>query len=251
MSKILFVLFFSIIHFSAYTQKTPAKLEILLYSRLDKYPEFSLPGITGPTDNTDYITLKGISWGINAGYKIPLSKNLFLKPAMGFYKYSFSKITRFNTYYKKEYHERPIDYEPGRSQFIFYGTDKYWYNTVLFQVSIERQFMFKNNLQLCGGITLGDYYTISQKYHIDTKDTNPELPNPYKLPDKRNFGITSSIYASLLKQFGKFDMGPTLILPVYDRWKQDGVFFGETSSQRRDKWLGGIGLGFTCNYSFK
>jgi hypothetical protein len=50
------------------------------------------------------------------------------------------------------------------------------------------------------------------------------------------------------ERFQKISVGPSVILPVFDLWKTDKTFPGETNSGSRNKWLNVIGFGLSFNY---
>jgi hypothetical protein len=52
----------------------------------------------------------------------------------------------------------------------------------------------------------------------------------------------------LFKKTDKIEIGPSLIVPVFDIWKQDVVFPEENSADSRTKWFSGIGLGISINF---
>jgi hypothetical protein len=199
--------------------------------------------------NTNQVNIKGSSFGINFLYKTPLSKNLYLKPGLGFYKYAFNKIDQVNSMFGNIHDDSRIidDYVlPGNIQpSLIYSTDRYWYNTISVNIGIERHLRLKKNLQVILGADVGAYYTISQNYHITYPSPNG---NNYKLKNGRYFGNSFKMSIGLQKKIREIEIGPVLILPVYDSWKKDSVFPQENNSMTRNKWLKGIGIGFSCNF---
>ncbi|MDP3915859.1 MAG: hypothetical protein Q8R96_19200 [Bacteroidota bacterium] len=213
--------------------------------RYDTYPEF-LASETSLSSN--YITLKGTSLGVIVSYKHPLSKSqsLFIKSGIGYYQYSFNKMKNRNTRFGNS--ERRLINFPS-PLFIPFFTDKYWYNTISANIGIEKLFYWKKDLQISIGANINNYYTYSQYYHITYENPNTQINNDYKNKIRRNFGLSANLSASLLKKLGKISLGPAIIIPVYDRWKTDETFTDEAESDSRNKFLRGIGLGISCNYS--
>jgi hypothetical protein len=229
-------------------QKPTPQIEINPYMRLDWYPEFSYS--INPT-NTYFVNIRGTGWGLNANYKLSVCKNLYLKAGVGYYRYSFNKIDSYNAQFGKG-SARVIDFPSPL--YVIFVTDKYCYNTLSTNIGIEKVFDFKKNWQISAGVTFTNYYTFSQSYHM-TPDYPVGPPNHrYRLKNNRYFGLTSSIELGLIKKTKQISIGPALILPVYNMWKQDKVFpknenSAESNSDQRHKWFQGIGFGISCNYS--
>lgn len=226
---------------TAFAQKNPAQIEINPYMRLDKYPEF----FYSINSTTNSVNIKGSSWGINANYKLPVQKNLYLKAGLGYYRYSFDRINKENSLFGKS-NARNIIF-PSPLYILFY-TDKYWYNTVSLNIGIEKVFEFKKLLQIITGLNINNYYTYSQSYHITYNNQDNPITNPYKRKEGRFFGLSGNLTVGVLKKYNKYNLGPTFILPVYDVWKTDNTFDGENNSGTRSKWLKGIGFGISFNY---
>jgi hypothetical protein len=228
-------------------QNKTAQVEIEPYFRWDTYPQF----INAINSVATYkLDIKGKSWGINAAYKISLKNNLLIKFGLGFFEYSFTNIESTHSSFGKG-DERVIDYPTTLG--IILGTDKYWYNTASINIGVEKLFELKNNLLITTRINLKNYFTFSQQYHIpaDNSFIPPALKieNDYKTDINRYFGFGSEFQIGLLKKIGKINVGPSLIVPIYDTWKQDNIFPTEINSNNRNKWLRGFGFGIICNYS--
>lgn len=235
-----------VVNFST-AQNKNRQVEIKPYFRWDTYPQFT-DAIN--SISTYKIDVKGISWGVSAAYKVSLKKDLLFKVGFGFFKYSFNKIESTHRSFGKGY-ERVIDYPTTLS--IILGTDKYWYNTVNLNFGIEKIFDLKKNLLLTSGITINNYFTFSQHYHlpVDNSFIPPalQIENNYKTGNSRYFGLGTEFHIGILKKIGKLSFGPSLIIPINDTWKQDKIFPTEINSDSRRKWFRGIGAGIICNYS--
>lgn len=247
--KILFlILYFSFCTNFIFGQKNYNQIEVNLYTQRDWYPEFSYS--INPT-NSYFVKIRGISWGINANYKLSLCKNLYLEAGVGYYKYSFNKINSNNTQFGKG-SARVIAFPSPL--YVIFVTNKYWYNTVSTNIGIEKMFDVNNNWKISTGLSLTNYYTFSQTYHM-----TPDYPvgprhHKYKRKNTQYFGLSTFVELGLFKKFRKINMGPVLMLPVYNVWKQDKVFpknenSPENNSDERHKWFRGIGFGISCNYS--
>lgn len=251
LTALMFVMaFFSFTFSDGYSQSTYREIEINPYVRFDKYPQFR----NQINSIAQYdLQINGNSWGLNAAYKIPMTRNLSIKIGTGYYRYSFSKIkSKHRTF--GEGNRRIIEYPTTFG--IILGTDKYWYNTIHTVVGLEKQFTVAKDIQITAGINLNNYFTFSQNYHLPYDNSfipQPELKikNDYKTNDKRYFGLSSQLHFGILRRINKVAIGPSLIIPVFDLWKQDNIFPAETSTNNRQKWFGGIGAGLNINYTLK
>jgi hypothetical protein len=236
LKRILSLLIVFILTSNGYSQQYSSKIEVKPYIRLDWYPEFSYN--VGGRPSTDYLTIEGTSFGIVSNYKLPVSNKLNLIAGIGFYNYSFNKLENINSIFGKG-HARVIDYPSPLDP--IYTTDKYFYRTIFLNIGAERIFYLKNNTIFITGIELQNHYTISQGYHLASRNIN------FDTKEKRFFGHSILIMPSLLKRFQNFQIGPSLLIPVFDTWKKDKVFPGEIESENRNKWFRGIGLGISSN----
>ena len=237
------ITYFFILPTFALAQKQIRQIEINPFVRFDKYPQFSY--VLGGRPNTDYVNIKGTSFGINVTYKIPIANSFFLRPGIGYYKYSFSDIKRENTSFGKS-NSRDINFV-SPLLFPFY-TDKYWYNSVAANFGFEKVFFLKDNFQIITGLNINNFFTFSQYYHL-TLNPNPDKNQDYKKKEKGYFGSSATLNINFVKKFKQISIGPSLILPVFDTWKTDATFQEETNSGTRSKWFKGIGFGISCNYS--
>jgi hypothetical protein len=247
--KILFlILSFSFCTHFILGQKNYNQIGVSLYTQRDWYPQFYYS--INPT-NTNFAKIKGTSWGSNGNYKLSLGKELFLKVGAGFYRYSFNKIEGKNTQFGNST-SRIIDFPSPL--YVIFVTDKYWYNTLSTNIGVEKVFDVNKNWQISAGVSFTNYYTFSQTYHM-----TPDYPvgppdHKYRLKNNRYLGLSSSLELGFLKKINQISIGPVLILPVYNMWKQDKVFpknenSAENNSDGRHKWFRGIGFGINCNYS--
>jgi len=233
---IVFSFFFSN---SIFGQTSTNQIEINSYLQGDSYPSFSIR-FNSVTNST--IKIHGISWGSGMNYKYSLKNNSFIKGGLGYHKYSFSKIERYTRPFG-DTKARVINYTGGYSSFA-YVTDKYWYNTISATVGFEKLYTLKKNTNFIAGVNAVNYFTFSQRYNIPGtfKDVT------FKKTISRYFGLSFIANAGLQKNFGRFNLGPTIHLPIFSSWKQDAIFPHEENNDSRSKWLRGIGIGFTCAY---
>ena len=228
-----------------FAQADRHQIEITPIVRMDWYPEFTYS--INPV-NSNKVKIKGESWGINTLYKFPV-KNLFFKSGIGYYRYSFNNIEQIISLLGKS-NNRIIDYtlEGPAAPSIFFLTDKYWYNNIVLLIGVEKQILIKKNINLVTGLDINNHFTLSQFYHI----TYP-VPGGtnYKKSDWRYFGFSANAQIAVHKKWNRMSVGPQLILPIYDSWKQDAVFPDETNSKFRNKWSRGIGIGINFLYNIE
>ncbi len=237
MKKLFLLLMVFILSNNVISQKSFSKIELKLFQRTDWYPEFSYN--VGGRPSNDFLKMRGISWGAVANFKYPLSQQIKIKAGLGFYNYSFNHLENRNSLFGKGT-SREIDY-PSQIN-VNYTTDRYYYRSVLLNIGVEKEFLIKHNLVLAIGPELSNYYTISQKYHLTYGGIN------YKRKENAFFGHSIVLNASLFKKTDKIEIGPSLIIPVFDIWKQDDVFPGENRADSRSRWLRGIGVGIGINF---
>jgi hypothetical protein len=233
---VLSVFFFN----TAISQNPSSSIEIEPYYRIDWYPEFSF--VYNGRASTDYVKMRGNSIGLRISYGSYLKKAFNVKAGIGYYKYSFNGIRNENTTFGTS-DARLIKY-PSPLFLLFY-TDRYWYNTLSVDIGVQKVFKAQHDFGIRAGIDLANYYTFSQQYHLADNSGD----QAYKRKDGRYYGLSVFLSGSVLKNFGKISIGPSLILSVYDMWKTDKAFPEENGSHFRKKWGNGAGLGVTCNLS--
>ncbi len=237
--KKLFISSYLMLYFiNVQSQQILGRIEIRPYVRCDWYPEFSYN--IGGRPSTDYLKIEEISWGFNAYYRYPTKKGINFKGGLGYYKYSFTTLENYNTHFGSA--DARIIIYPSFFQ-PTYATNNYYYNNIAINLGIEKIIKLKNDLFIVSGIELNNYCTVSQAYHMTFQGSQP-----YKNTSSRFFGHSVTINFSLLKQIKETQIGPILILPVFDNWKKDSIFPGENSSEYRNKWFNGIGFGISFNF---
>lgn len=220
-------------------QKESSQIEINPYIRYDTYKEFL---DRQSVLSTHYAKMEGLSYGGNINFKKNISKKYCVIMGVGYYKHAFSKI------------KSRSDYGTGNTRLISFPspllipffTDKYWYHSLALNLGGQRDFMLKNNFLISIGAMANNYFTFSQYYHLTN---NPGGSLDYKKNDFKYSGLSVIIEAGLQKKINRISVGPKLIIPMFENWKTDNTFPYETNSSSRSKWLRGIGLGISFNYS--
>jgi hypothetical protein len=229
------------ISYCSLSQNGTNTLEILPYARVDWYPEFSY--VLNGRPSTDYVEMKGTSFGIDIIYKVPASKTWSIRSGLGFYRYSFNDIERRNTSLGNS-NSRNINFVSPL--LIPYFTDKYWYNSICVNVGIEKNIFINGNYQIQFAADIKNYLTFSQFYHLTN---NPGGEQSFKKNDTKYFGTSAMLTANIVKSFGKLGIGPSVRIPIFDVWKTDSVFPEETGKDFRNKMFRGVEFGVVFNYS--
>ncbi|MCO5247832.1 MAG: hypothetical protein M9887_02625 [Chitinophagales bacterium] len=219
-------------------------IELHTYTRFDWYPEITY-NING-RPSTDYLKMKGISWGTTVNYKITLFDKISLITGLGYYRHSFTKLNKLNTQFG-EAKAREIDYPSlYKVQFI---TDKYWYNTLNINIGIGKIFQLKKNFQIETALYANNYFMLSQYYHL-TYNPEPDKSQKYRTKNKRYFGTSLLMSLEVTKQIKSSQIGLSIQVPAFDVWKTDAVFPSETNDAKRRKCFRGLSIGMVYNYSF-
>lgn len=244
MKSLLIIIFFLIPCKFLFCQEKENQIEVSSFFLCNQYPKFSYS--INPV-NSFKVKITGTGPGIYAAYNFYIKKNIYIKPGIGYYKYAFNNITQTNSQFGNSNNRVVEDYSPpgGITPGLIYTTNKYFYNTVFLLLGIEKHSNINNNIQLSIGVTTKNYFTFSQFYHI----TYPSpVGDNYKQNSKRYFGFSANIYTSIMKKIKRFNVGPKLVLSIYDSWKKDKIFPQEENNQSRCKWLNGVGIGINISY---
>jgi hypothetical protein len=231
-------------------KKRSGWIEIMPYVRWDSYPTF-ISKINYL--DTVSLSLKGASYGVNINFKQPVAKKYEILIGFGYYKNTYNKIKRWSTRWSGitgDSRNRVV-YYPDPTLWVIFVTDKYWYHSLAINIGGQINFNLKNNLELNISAMLSNYFTFSQRYHLDkqylpmtfTGDVN------YKTKEFSYSGLSALFEAGLQKKFNIFSVSPKLLLPVYTIWKKDEIIEDETNTGNRSKWFRDIGAGISFNYS--
>ncbi len=226
-----------------FAQKSKYTLEINPFTRFDRTNEFNnWETVTG---GKSYIRPSGISYGVNVNVKRALRNNVNIYAGLGFYRHTISNIKSRNSGGVTD-DGRIINFVSPL--FIFFYTDRYYYNTFSFNIGYERLFQFDKNYTLITGIDFNALYTYSQYYHLTR---NPQGTVDYKRNNSTPLGLFAGFDVGLLKKYSVFSIGPKIKIPVFSMLKTDETFPNETGKDFRNQWLSGVGLGLSFNYHFK
>ena len=249
MRSILTITFclFCITNSDAQKSKIPGKqlskrFEITTFVNFDRYPSFTYAG--NPV-NYNKLTLSGVSFGIEAGYKFDLSSRITLKPFLGYYKFNISDVDNWWSLFNRTADARGTN---RAINFLILSSDKYHYNCINAGVHAEKHFPLKKNREFSAGLQLSNYFTFSQSYHISYDNPSNPIENPYKDDRFGYFGSRVDVSAKLVKKGRKLDIGPSIYLPIISTWKTDDFFLSENDNKTRSKFFGGIGVGVVVGF---
>ncbi len=227
-----------------FAQSKRNAIEFTPYIRYINYGTVADGSLGSPVFTT--LSVKGTGYGLNADYVRRIGAGWQARIGIGYYRYSFDDLENRDPRPSVDrYPARSFDHPlPGALVY----TDKYWYNTLTAQLGGERLFAFKNGLVLSVGLAVQSYYTYSQLFQVYDPAGAPSNTPDYKRKEGRFFGFSVNSNITLTKNIGNVYLGPKLLLPLFDQWRQDAIF-GEIGSSRH-KWRSGIGGGITAGYRF-
>lgn len=231
MNKIILILLLLFSTMEMLAQEKSNRLRVAPYFRFDSYPKiiFSYAG----RSSTDALKMKGISPGLIVYYDYHLNKNWFLNLGLGYYQYSFTKLDRVNSMFGLS-HARPIEY-PSVTNF-FYHTRRYKYNCVQISFGLEKQYSLNKDLQFSTGLNYSGYLNIKSVYNF-----NYSGGFNYRKDDFSLFAHSLMLNLAVRKKLKTFFIGPRILVPVIDSWRQDESFL-ENKSDKRSKWFNGVGF---------
>jgi hypothetical protein len=216
--------------------------EINPYLRYDKYPPINAS--TNPLSNQT-LEIRGSGFGGNIFYHFPSQRKIHFRTGLGYYRYSFNNITSKHNNVEVG-RQRMLNYV-GMGDLI-YTTDKYWYHTLTLSAGAQTGIVNRPRYSLNAGILAQYFFSFSQYYRI--VEDAPAGPPEHRFNRKhgRGFAFSGGIDLNFLYHLAHFSIGPTVQLPIYDRWQQDEIFPGEEDVKSRSKWLRGLAPGLSIRY---
>lgn len=175
--------------------------------------------------------IAGLSLGLNAAVRQPLTRHLSAKLALGYYRLGINEVrqsTPFGFIAKGRNFEDMKD-----STKRLHSTSKYHYNTLPLSAGLQVALPI-NRSSLTVGADLLYYFTYLQRYHRT-------YLQDYKTSNARTLGWGVNAQAGWLKQLDHFYIHPQVLLPVYQVLRGDPVF-REDENLRITKWFNGVGI---------
>lgn len=226
-----------ILGYCTYSQNESNTIEMETYTRYDKYPMFSYAPNSTQMHNVD---AAGTSVGVGIAYRFQMQQRFSLKAGIGYFRYSFDKLRVYDPIFGQG-DARLTLYMPQNTR-VYLATPRYWYNCISLNIVPEYHVALGTNWLMITGLCITNYLTFSQIYSFKN------IPNA-EFAKFRYQGNSISGQFSFLRQSGKVEFGPRIIVPFFDSYKQDNFFPSENFSRNRSKWLRGLGLGISCAYS--
>jgi hypothetical protein len=225
----LFILFICSTSFG----QAKKSLEVSFIGRYDKHANY-VSNFAGRAYN-DTNRLYGTSYGVNGIFRRQIAKTYAVYFGIGFYQLRVDKIRGpmpFNIPGTRT--GRNIDYDDGMTN-LLYSTTQYHYNNLAVTIGLDKVFLLKKNFMFDVSGEIIGYKTISQKYRLLRSSMY------YRTHNDKPLEIGININPGVIKEYRKFYLRPSLIIPVYQNLKGDKVFF-EDRNMNISKWFNGIRL---------
>ena len=232
MKKIFVLLLIFFICSITYGQNKTS-FEISIVGRYDVHGKY-VSNFAGRTYN-DTNKISGFSNGINGMVRRKIFKTFFLSFGVGYYKLMVDKIKGnlpFNIPGIRT--GRNINYDDGSTN-LFYSTTQYYYNNLAFTFAIDKEFLITKRFKFNAAAEVIGYKTFSQKYRLLRGSTFYKTTNNKPL----EFGVNLNV--GFVKEYKKFYLRPSFIVPIYQNLKGDSVFF-ENTKMNIDNWFSGNGF---------
>lgn len=209
-------------------------LELTSQARREKQADYTTQ--FGTVSYQNALQLYGTSIGFDLGYRRSLNSGWFVKPSIGYYRFTVDKITnnRIPARPIDPTKYRPIDYRPDSTP-LGYSTSKYHYNNIAFGFTFGKAFYLNKNLSLTSDLSFTYLSTFSQHY---------EVGNGYTTTNNKSLGYLFDYRIGVQREVKDLFLTTNLILPLYKEWKQDKIFL-ENPNSKVNTWLGGYGLALT------
>lgn len=217
--------------------KAQSSIEITLLSRYDVHANYSSNYAGRAYDDTQRIS--GISYGINAGLRQPLARNLSGYVSIGYYRLSVDRIRGEMPFGAPGTRTaRNIRYDDGVTN-LLYSTQKYYYGNGAITAGVAYSNAGFGDLRYELGAEYVSYFGYAQRY--DLGRATMYAPRYYRTRNSRGFEYGINVTAGLVVEQGSWYIRPAIILPVYQRLNGDEVFY-ETEDVRITNWFSGMGL---------
>ncbi len=233
--KHLLLVYLLLFTFNSYCQ-TSKKQRIDLTTQVRREKQADYISQFGTVSYQNALQLYGTSIGVDLGYRRISNSGWFVKPSLGYYRFTVDKISnnRIPVRPNDPARYRQIDYRPDSTP-IGYSTSKYHYNNIAFGLSFGKAFYVHKNLSLTTDFAFSYLTTFSQHYKVG---------DGYTTTNNKNLGYLLDYRIGVQREFKNWVLATNFILPLYKQWRQDKVFL-ENPTSKVDTWFGGYGLALT------
>jgi hypothetical protein len=206
-------------------------IELSLLTRYDQQADYNTFKIGG--DNYQVLRLYGTSYGINGLFRRNMGKHWSVYAGAGFYQMGIDKVKRnLPTTTLPTLANRQIKYADESR--LLYTTGRYHYNNLAVTLGVSREFELRKNIRLDMSAELVGYKNFSQQYNL--LDGKKHLTT-----HNSRFAFGANFNPGIIKDFKRFYLRPSLIIPVYQHLKGDRMFY-EPAEMNIPKWFNGIGV---------
>lgn len=237
----ILLLYLLLINCFVYSQ-TLNKHSVELTAQIRREQQANYTTRFGTVSYQNALQLYGTSIGFDIGYKQIRNNGWFVRPSIGYYKFSVDKIIndQLPARANDPASHRPINYRPDSIP-LGYSTSKYHYNNLALAIAFGKVFPMSKNFSLI--TDLGFTYLISFSQHY-------KVGKGYRTTNTRNLGYLFDYRVGFQKEVRNLYLATNLIIPFYKEWKKDAVFL-ENSTDKVSDWFGGYGLSFTIGKFLK
>lgn len=210
-------------------------IEISFIGRYDRHANY-VSNFAGRVYN-DTIKLYGTNYGVNIIYREKIAKTISAYFGVGYYRLNIDKIKGSNRFVPSVPRSvRNIDYSDDSTR-LLYSTSQYYYDNLSITIGLDRMLTIKKDLNFCIGAEVIIYKTFAQKYRLFKGS------NYYITHNSKPLELGINLNGGVIKEFRKFYLRPSFIIPVYQILKGDKVFY-EDSKMNISKWFNGMGVSF-------
>ncbi len=232
--KLCLFLTFVIVTLKGICQKS---VELTAFSRYDNHAQYLSRYFERSYIN--YITLAGISHGINLSYLQPAFPHLKVKGGIGYYRVGVEDITSTTPWGRPN--TRAIDYRHPLGIQPGFSSDKYYYNSLNVLFGFQYETPLKNRFLVISGLDFDWRYSFSQRYHMSWGEG---LVFKSRKGRSVGFGVNTYLGIKMPVHNKQLYLTPEIIIPIFQRMKGD-VNFGEDEKMKIDNALTGVGIALT------
>jgi hypothetical protein len=231
MKRYIYLLFTFIPFYKSYGQNSKS-LEISFFGRKDIQGKY-ISNYGGRAYN-DTTKISGYSYGLNVHFRKKIYKSYSMSFGIGYNRLKIDNIKGNMPFGLPGVRTaRSINYDDGITN-LGYGTTNYFYNNLASTISIDKSIYLTKSFSINISPEFIAYYTISQSYQLNQKKR-------WKTRNNKALEVGVNLNLGVIKEFNKFYIRPSVIVPIFQNLKGDIVFY-ENPKMNIEKWFNGIGL---------